>query len=309
MEKIDLSGCREFLIDAYEVQRENGSIGYIDEYTYKNTLQATEDKIEEKRNELKALLKRFRDNNPLNNPAFSSQSSSFFAYPSLTDYDDDCITTTDGMTIVDDFKQAANKRRQDVINRRFSLKRVVATVGVALGLMAATKAAYNYTLDSNHHIRVEAPTKPERDSYTIMRKEKSRIRVGVSSMHTMNKESSISLIEDPIQLEDIQLYYSSDEQKPSVRTKELSCDSYKINRIAILSHDGKKIIKNINVNRLDSTMNIDDFKENCRLLYGDDIKFKINVHGIIDGKVVYKQAGWTSMGNIKDKKAKVYSKI
>ena len=48
MEKIDLSGCREFLIDAYEVQRENGSIGYIDEYTYKNTLKAAEDKMNKK---------------------------------------------------------------------------------------------------------------------------------------------------------------------------------------------------------------------------------------------------------------------
>ncbi|MCI8347018.1 MAG: hypothetical protein HFJ12_03605 [Bacilli bacterium] len=310
MSKIDLLGGINSLIDCYPVKNQKGITIYVDEVTYMEKLRETEEKNKRTRESLQELLRTIRKDNPLNYSTYSHCPSSFLFHSSMEDYDDDCIDTKGGVNIVDDFQQAANKRRQIVNNRSFSLKRIVATVGVAIGLIAAVKNVSNYILDSNHHVRVEAPAKPESDIGIIRHGEQTKSGIIVSERATRGSVASTISIGDSFQLDDTQLYYSSDGLTPCVQTKELACDCYKINRIAILSHDGKKIIKTFNMRRVNPSMDIEEFKENCRLLYGEDINFKINVNGVIDDKAVFKQVGWTSMEHIKmQSKGKVYQKI
>lgn len=304
---------KEDVIDTYETKREDGTIEYIDKFTYNDRLAVREKNNKREIEELNRVLEKIRENNPLNNLSSKNQSSCFGKL-ALAGYDDNCIVTTkDGMIIVDDFKQAVNRMKQNMKSRRFSLKRAVATLGVAIGLTAAVSSVSNFILNRNHRISIETPTKGDpniMNNHGGIQAEAENL-VKARNNHSINHEKKTTAIRlgDKIQLKNTKLYYNSHYQKPCVGTKTLECDYYKINRIAILSKNGETVLRNVKIKNKNKNLDIEKFKESYRILYGEDIQFQINADGFINGKKVYEQAGWTSSSNVQSKsKRKIFRK-
>lgn len=301
------------IIDTYQVKNPDGTISYVDENSFQDILDKKETSARESSRQLRDILEKIHMDNPLN------KKSALFHGLGLRDcrylggywYYNDCITSNGGFLLIDDFAQALKEMKQKKSNK-FSLKRIVKTVGFAIGLSALVSGIH-FVLKDNHKIAIETPTKDphiEKDSQD-MTQVGFKNKVKSSKGQSIKRKAKFSLIKfgDEIQLKNTKLYYDSNFHKPCVTVKKLKCDYYKINRIAVLSKDGKKIFKNIKINRNNQDLNIEEFRKSNRNLYGDDIKFQINTNGYSDGDKVYDQVGWTSISNIESKsKRKIFKK-
>lgn len=164
-----------------------------------------------------------------------------------------------------------------------ALKKIIAT---------ETRTNKNINTNTNH-------TTKEKDNNTP-----NKI---VVNNKVVNKTLKKSIkIKNRITLRNATFHYSSTGTGPKVRQNDIPCDSYSIEKIAVLSHDNE-FIDTIDINEKNQNMSIDALKENIKSVYGEDVKIKMNVTGIEEGQETYPNIGWTSINKVSGT-AKVYSK-
>lgn len=282
----------DVVVDMYESLDENGNLKYIDEYSYLNNLK-------EARNMIKDTLSEIRDNNPLNKKQFDKTKTQKRFIVNLekinNTLDGTSYTSSSGLiTDYDGNSKFYKKDKKPKKHKFYKLKRLMCVFGVAFGITAAIKSATHYNVDSNGDIKVEKEDNKTNNINSNKKIEKNKEK----------KDSHKLRLGSKIKLNNSTLKYTSLGRNPFVNTRKLACDSYKINHIALTS-DGD-VIKVYKVTPQLEQMSINDFIQRCQIEYGDDLKFQINVDGIKNGKTVYKQAGWTSINEIKNKENKNY---
>lgn len=204
--------------------------------------------------------------------------------------------------VIDDFENAKVKTRPRLV----TLRRAVAGAVLGFGLLAAVKQVPKFFLSQSHQIRVESP----KSTKVILENKKQVLKGNKKYKKTSkNLETTAIKMNDFLSLNDAKLYYTSQEEEPSVKTRYLNCDSYKIRYVSIISKDQKDILDIVKIDP-NNQITLHEFEHNYRLLYGNDICFQMNVDGFQGGKLVYKKAGWTSFSNIKKKKShKILRKV
>lgn len=282
----------DVVVDMYESLDENGNLKYIDEYSYLNN-------PKEARNMIKDTLSEIRDNNPLNKKQFDKTKTQKRFIVNLekinNTLDGTSYTSSSGLiTDYDGNSKFYKKDKKPKKHKFYKLKRLMCVFGVAFGITAAIKSATHYNVDSNGDIKVEKEDNKTNNINSNKKIEKNKEK----------KDSHKLRLGSKIKLNNSTLKYTSLGRNPFVNTRKLACDSYKINHIALTS-DGD-VIKVYKVTPQLEQMSINDFIQRCQIEYGDDLKFQINVDGIKNGKTVYKQAGWTSINEIKNKENKNY---
>mgnify|MGYP004461483265 CR=1 FL=1 len=282
----------DVVVDMYESLDENGNLKYIDEYSYLNNLK-------EARNMIKDTLSEIRDNNPLNKKQFDKTKTQKRFIVNLEKINNTLDGTyyTSSSGLITDYDGNSKFYKKDKKPRKYKfykLKRLMCVFGVAFGITAAIKSATHYNVNSNGDIKVEKEDNKTNNINSNKKIEKSKEK----------KDSHKLRLGSKIKLNNSTLKYTSLGRNPFVNTRKLACDSYKINHIALTS-DGN-VIKVYKVTPQLEQMSINDFIQRCQVEYGDDLKFQINVDGIKNGKTVYKQAGWTSINEIKNKENKNY---
>lgn len=282
----------DVVVDMYESLDENGNLKYIDEYSYLNNLK-------EARNMIKDTLSEIRDNNPLNKKQFDKTKTQKRFIVNLekinNTLDGTSYTSSSGLiTDYDGNSKFYKKDKKPKKHKFYKLKRLMCVFGVAFGITAAIKSATHYNVNSNGDIKVEKEDNKTNNINSNKKIEKNKEK----------KDSHKLRLGSKIKLNNSTLKYTSLGRNPFVNTRKLACDSYKINHIALTS-DGD-VIKVYKVTPQLEQMSINDFIQRCQVEYGDDLKFQINVDGIKNGKTVYKQAGWTSINEIKNKENKNY---
>lgn len=282
----------DVVVDMYESLDENGNLKYIDEYSYLNNLK-------EARNMIKDTLSEIRDNNPLNKKQFDKTKTQKRFIVNLEKINNTLDGTyyTSSSGLITDYDGNSKFYKKDKKPRKYKfykLKRLMCVFGVAFGITAAIKSATHYNVNSNGDIKVEKEDNKTNNINSNKKIEKNKEK----------KDSHKLRLGSKIKLNNSTLKYTSLGRNPFVNTRKLACDSYKINHIALTS-DGD-VIKVYKVTPQLEQMSINDFIQRCQVEYGDDLKFQINVDGIKNGKTVYKQAGWTSINEIKNKENKNY---
>ncbi len=282
----------DVVVDMYESLDENGNLKYIDEYSYLNNLK-------EARNMIKDTLSEIRDNNPLNKKQFDKTKTQKRFIVNLEKINNtlDGTSYTSSSGLITDYDGNSKFYKKDKKPRKYKfykLKRLMCVFGVAFGITAAIKSATHYNVNSNGDIKVEKEDNKTNNINSNKKIEKNKEK----------KDSHKLRLGSKIKLNNSTLKYTSLGRNPFVNTRKLACDSYKINHIALTS-DGD-VIKVYKVTPQLEQMSINDFIQRCQVEYGDDLKFQINVDGIKNGKTVYKQAGWTSINEIKNKENKNY---
>lgn len=282
----------DVVVDMYESLDENGNLKYIDEYSYLNNLK-------EARNMIKDTLSEIRDNNPLNKKQFDKTKTQKRFIVNLEKINNtlDGTSYTSSSGLITDYDGNSKFYKKDKKPRKYKfykLKRLMCVFGVAFGITAAIKSATHYNVNSNGDIKVEKEDNKTNNINSNKKIEKSKEK----------KDSHKLRLGSKIKLNNSTLKYTSLGRNPFVNTRKLACDSYKINHIALTS-DGN-VIKVYKVTPQLEQMSINDFIQRCQVEYDDDLKFQINVDGIKNGKTVYKQAGWTSINEIKNKENKNY---
>lgn len=282
----------DVVVDMYESLDENGNLKYIDEYSYLNNLK-------EARNMIKDTLSEIRDNNPLNKKQFDKTKTQKRFIVNLEKINNTLDGTyyTSSSGLITDYDGNSKFYKKDKKTRKYKfykLKRLMCVFGVAFGITAAIKSATHYNVNSNGDIKVEKEDNKTNNINSNKKIEKNKEK----------KDSHKLRLGSKIKLNNSTLKYTSLGRNPFVNTRKLACDSYKINHIALTS-DGD-VIKVYKVTPQLEQMSINDFIQRCQVEYGDDLKFQINVDGIKNGKTVYKQAGWTSINEIKNKENKNY---
>ena len=277
----------DVVVDMYESLDENGNLKYIDEYSYLNNLK-------EARNMIKDTLSEIRDNNPLNKKQFDKTKTQKRFIVNLEKINNtlDGTSYTSSSGLITDYDGNSKFYKKDKKPRKYKfykLKRLMCVFGVAFGITAAIKSATHYNVNSNGDIKVEKEDNKTNNINSNKKIEKNKEK----------KDSHKLRLGSKIKLNNSTLKYTSLGRNPFVNTRKLACDSYKINHIALTS-DGD-VIKVYKVTPQLEQMSINDFIQRCQVEYGDDLKFQINVDGIKNGKTVYKQAGWTSINEIKNK--------
>lgn len=205
---------------------------------------------------------------------------------------------------VDFYAPPDNKSRKsyfckDRIHKfKTNLVRTAVMAGVVLGLTAATKASLNLGVikSQNQYVSTEKET-------TIATNNLQKL-VNKTIKSTPLKKSKEKL--GFIKLGNTKLSYTSMNDGPTVNTKDLKCDSYKVHYAAIFD-DSNNLMDVIDVSKKQE-MSIHKFKKNCKKVYGDNINIQINVDGVVDGKVVYDKAGWVSIEKSINNDSKAHSK-
>lgn len=286
----------DVVVDMYESLDENGNLKYVDEYSYLNNLKETRDMLRD-------TLSEIRSNNPLNKRQSSiikKEENLVINFEKVNNNPKEIsYTSSSGLTTDYDggFKFFENGKKQGS-NRFYKLKRFICGIGVAFGITAAIKSANHYKVDSNNNVIVEKEVSKTDEGINL---DKNVVKV---EKRKKVKNSSVITLGSTIKLNNTSLKYTSLGSNPFVNTRKLTCDSYKINHIALTS-DGE-VIKVYKVTPQLEQMSINDFIQKCQIKYGDDLKIQINVDGIKNGKTFYKQAGWTSINEIKNKENKNY---
>lgn len=111
---------------------------------------------------------------------------------------------------------------------------------------------------------------------------------------------------DRVKLKNATFHYSSTGAGPKVSQNSLPCDSYNIEKFAILSSNNE-LIDTIDIDKNNKNMSIDDLKTKVKSVYGEDVKIKMNVTGIENGEETYPKIGWTSINKVSST-AKTYGK-
>ena len=304
------------IIDLIPFTKEDGKVMYMDQNTY-------DENIIKQKEALNKYLDYIKQNNPLNNHQ-------------------DCSKYQSNIEIIDDFDLAVKKEKSRKIktlkstiatmkkrlwlkkryeNRFCAKKDVVADFTgqvqwskfrryatltlLALGLIAVAPSAKNMIKNATN-VTTETKTKDnnlEFDAFTQSVEEKETSNITVC-------ESEEVKLGDEILLDHVNLYYTSYKTSPSVSVRKLDCDSYKINHIAVISEDGLKVMDVLKMNEKLKNLTLTEFKNKCYSKYGENVKFQMNVDGIVQGNVFYHQAGWTALKNVKMlNKEKVYQKV
>lgn len=286
------------IIDLVPYIDDDGKEKYIDEVT-------RDEKIEEKKNKIYSMVHEIKKNNPLNqksnnNHTFNNKSSngSKIIYLDL-----EPVEGADSDTIICDYCDPAEViyvdfdglKKKEKRKSKLSLKRIACTVGIIFGLSAAISKAPHCNIYTSSNVSYQQDKDDSKANDNILKANKKEVR---------NKTSKKSK-NNYIQLKDTSLYYTSTGEGPSVKTSSLSCDSYQVNHIAILSSDNEVM----DVIKIDKSKKVNPKKieKQCKSIYGNDINIKINVDGIIDGKKVYNQAGWASIKKVVNR-VKTYTK-
>lgn len=201
-----------------------------------------------------------------------------------------------------------NKNSFSLMN--ISMSKIVSDVFSTMKVSTQNLATNKATSNTNQSVKEALTSKPVVENTpdgvvihenNISEERQNCIKTDMSSEADISDIISMqsnTLLGDHIKLNDCKIFSSSDGLMPSVETTHLKCDNYKIKKIAILSNNGKHLIKTVKVNRKFKNMGIEEFKDSCKALYGDDIKFQILVDGQKDGKTI-KNVGWTAMNHIK----------
>lgn len=188
----------------------------------------------------------------------------------------------------------------------FSKKKAAILLGTALvGTTALYGVNKNTNIDINDKKVIESTTENKKeDLYTseeIRNTESTKtteeqkssdkkeyIIVPNEKTVVLEDEPSITdyKIGDIIDLENIDLYYSSDSLEPIGNTENKKCDKYQITMMSVV-HDGK-VIENY---QKDASLN--DLKEKYQAIYGDDFKISMNANGLDkDQNTIYRNIGW-----------------
>lgn len=232
--------------------------------------------------DLSDVLKEIKDNNPLNKHG-----------------------TTD---LVPEEKKDCRPIK-DRKKKKLTLKRLALAASVVLGLLLPGKTANKYDANIVKNTTIEGQTNNDaKENVQPKEADNNKVNKIVVNKKVVKRTLKNKIrLKDNITLKNATFYYSSTGAGPKVRQNSIPCDSYKITRIAILSASSNEIIDTIDINSKNKNMSVDDLKTNIKSVYGDDIKIKMNVNGIEQGKETYKNIGWTSINKVSGT-AKVYSK-
>lgn len=303
------------VIDTFEVKKGNTTL-YLDEESYNehinNIIQVSinerkyADKIKQDANKMKQevfdIFRSLEKNNPLDK------------IKDINDYKNKKIINNSEERFEKINYTKTKVKRNKSKKRGFSLRRVAVYIGLIFGFFSAAKTTSNYHVSGNSDVTVDyaKTTKPEKEETKVKQTKVEQQRKSIESQINELKEIKNTIIEDVklkdnITLNNATFHYTSDYCGPKVSQEKVDCDSYTINRIAILSKSSNEIIDVIDINNKNKNMSIDDLKDNVQTVYGDDVKIKINVNGIKDGEEIYKHLGWTSINKVEEVE-KVYTK-
>lgn len=109
----------------------------------------------------------------------------------------------------------------------------------------------------------------------------------------IKEEKTITKVGNKLNLQNIDLYYTSLEPEPRGNTMNLNCDEFKINSISVTyGPEIVEIIKN-------DSISIEELKEKYEKEYGDELRICFNVDGIDKyGNTIYKNVGWIDYSDI-----------
>lgn len=92
---------------------------------------------------------------------------------------------------------------------------------------------------------------------------------------------------DKINLENIDLYYTSLDAEPRGNTMNLNCDEFVVNSISVTY--GSEIVQIVK----DDSSSIEELKDKYEKEYGEDLRICFNINGVDkNGNVIYKNVGW-----------------
>ncbi len=271
------------VIDLFEYRDLDGKVNYIDSEELNSNYQKNMEELDDVINQLRKYSEELKNGVP----DFG-----------LNDSSKDDINSNPVFVDLDKKSTNSYSYKNKFHKFKMNLVRTAVMAGVILGLSAASKSSPNLGVVNsyNQSISIENDTKTvtnnfqKLDEKTIKNKtsKKSKQRLGF------------------IRLNNTKLSYTSMNSGPIVNTKDLKCDSYKAHYAAILD-DNNNLMDVIDVSKKQN-MNITKFKRNCKKVYGDNISIKLNVDGIIDGKIVYSKAGWVSIEKSIKSSDKSYTK-
>lgn len=215
-------------------------------------------------------------------------------------------------TATDDFEKKLAKQnieqKKEKKTKKNYFKKVALAASVVLGLLLPGKNANKY--DSN--IVKNATIESQKNQDGKVNVQPKEIENNKGNKIVINKKIVNETLKNKIKLKDnvtlrkATFHYTSTGAGPKVSQDNVSCDSYKITKIAILSSDNE-VMDTIAVNKENKNTSIDELKTNIKSVYGNDVKIKINVTGIEKGEDAYKNIGWTSINKVSGN-SKVYSK-
>ncbi len=260
-------------IDIYEYKTSDGKTKYISEEEYNKNLEMDMKELDELITKMN-IFSRELEKGTLN----------FECDDFLEDNDNDKepVVTINSDSILENSSNKKHSCKEKIYGIKMRLIRTAVIAGVALGLTAATKSSLNLgTVNYNSY-----STSIETGTETVTNNIQELMKNTLKSKHAKKNKDKLG----SIKLRNTKLSYTSMNENPSVNTKQLRCDSYKAHYAAILD-DSNNLIDVIDVSKKQG-LSVNKFKKNCKKVYGNNINIQINVDGIIDGKVVYKQAGW-----------------
>lgn len=202
----------------------------------------------------------------------------------------------------------ARKKEKKKKSKKNYFKKVALAASVVLGLILPGKAANRYESNVVKNKTIESQ-KNQNEKINVQPKEEENNNGNkiVINKKIVNKtlKSKIKL-KDNITLRKATFHYSSTGVGPKISQSNIPCGSYSIEKLAILSHDNE-LIDTIDIDEKNKNMSIDDLKANIKSVYGEDVKIKMNVTGIEEGRETYPNIGWTSINKVSGT-AKAYSK-
>lgn len=217
-------------------------------------------------------------------------------------------TATDALEeklVKQNIEQRKEKKKK---TKKNYFKKIALAASVVLGLLLPSKNANRLESNVSKNTTIESQKKQD-EKVNIQPKEvennqKNKIIINSKTVRSVLKKEI--RLKDNIILKNATFHYSSTGVGPKVSQDNVSCDNYKITKVAILSSDNE-VIDTIAVNKENKNTSIDELKTNIKSVYGNDVKIKINVTGIEKGEDAYKNIGWTSISKVSGN-SKVYSK-
>ena len=232
--------------------------------------------------------------------------------------------TSSSNSIKGKFKSAVkNNDKSRNHSTKFSLKRGFVTAGVALAIGVVSFFSLKNVPKFHQSMGSKITMESNDDAFNgltsyintlsneskMVTEQQPGIEKQITSIKTMDDKENTIKFGDDIRLNDgVELNYTSMGDGPSTKIDKLACDSYNINRIAVLSKNGEEVIYNKEITNSDKLVNIEKFTDKCRSKFGKDVQFAVNVDGTAKNGDIYEDAGWTSLDNLNMSTDKEYLK-